>query len=486
MGESLSPTVLNQRDSDRIRGYQELLDFYRGVHWQGREKWGEKHLTFNYAKVFIDKITSYLMSGMNFVVEAVEDSDEARERARRAEQVLHRINEENNLEQLDLETEIDCAILGDAGYKVIWDTDAKRIRVTAPDVQGIYAWLSCPNGVWRAKLTEEKLDLSADLCLLRQEIAPTGGSLTIELRNDDGRYASPGEGSLGALDIGAQLDFSPGYRTTAGSEVSSGQSFLLGAYEHTSAGGKASLVLYATDGWGLVEGWRARHQFRWNKSSDQMSVKQLLEFVLARAGLKLEVVSQSSVVTGFYPDFTINAGNQGEVVISKLLSFVPDRIFIEGSKAYLVNPLSSDSSVYSYGSTHPVLAGEYRRGAWLLNRVQVEGYDTQASQAIIVDSFAWDEIERLYDRLRQVEDRNIDTVTKAEQRGEAYLRGVEIESASGAMVIPVNCGQQLYDVIDVTDTRAGLEAAKKRVLGLVLRHHPPRGEYEQRLSLGAV
>ena len=71
MGESFSPTVLNQRDTDRIRGYQELLDFYQGVHWPGREKWGEKHLTFNYAKVFIDKITSYLMSGINFVVEAV-------------------------------------------------------------------------------------------------------------------------------------------------------------------------------------------------------------------------------------------------------------------------------------------------------------------------------------------------------------------------------------------------------------------------------
>jgi len=31
-------------------------------------------LTFNYTKVFIDKITSYLMSGISFVVEAEEDS----------------------------------------------------------------------------------------------------------------------------------------------------------------------------------------------------------------------------------------------------------------------------------------------------------------------------------------------------------------------------------------------------------------------------
>ena len=140
MKEASVPTQLNQRDISRIRGYKELLDFYHGVHWQGRERWGEKRLTFNYARVFVDKLTSYLMSGINFVVEPAVDSDEARAKARRAEQILHQVYEENNLEQLDLETEIDCAILGDACYKVIWDAGDERVRVTAPDIQGIYAW----------------------------------------------------------------------------------------------------------------------------------------------------------------------------------------------------------------------------------------------------------------------------------------------------------------------------------------------------------
>ena len=140
MSEGFNPAQLNQRDIDRIKDYKELLDFYHGVHWQGRERWGEKRLTFNYAKVFVDKITSYLMSGVSFVAEAVDDSDEARAKARRAEQVLHQVYEENSLEQLDLETEIDCATLGDACYKVIWDAQAKRVRITAPDIQGIYAW----------------------------------------------------------------------------------------------------------------------------------------------------------------------------------------------------------------------------------------------------------------------------------------------------------------------------------------------------------
>jgi hypothetical protein len=39
---------------------------------------------------------------------------------------------------MDFETEIDCAILGDACYKVTWEEG--RVRVTAPDVQGIYVW----------------------------------------------------------------------------------------------------------------------------------------------------------------------------------------------------------------------------------------------------------------------------------------------------------------------------------------------------------
>ena len=351
---------------------------------------------------------------------------------------------------------------------------------------GDYCWLSTPYGVWRAKLAQESLDLSADVLSLRQELSESQGRLVIELRNDDGRYASPGSGELKVLDIGCQLEVSPGYVTSQGSEVSSGLAFWLDAYEHTSSGGKSSLILYASDGWSLIENWRARHQFRWNKATDEMSVKDILAFVLARVGLKLEVKSQSSVITGYYPDFTIHPNNRGNIIISKLLSFVPDVVFIEGNKAYVVNPQSTDNSVYAYGSSHPILEGKFRKGAWEFNRVQVEGYDPVNDEPVIVDTFTWSEIARIYDRLNQLEDRNIDTAQKAQARGEAYLRQAEIESASGAIRIPVNCGQQLYDVIDITDSRAGLSAEKKRVLGLILVYNPRRGEYDERLLLGAV
>ncbi len=140
MNEGFKPSELNKHDIDRLRSYRELLDFYQGQHWEGYARWGETRLTFNYAKVIIDKLTSYLMSGINFAVDPVEDTPEARARAQKAEQALYRVYEDNNLEQLDFETEIDCAILGDGCFKVIWDAEAKKVRVTAPDIQGIYAW----------------------------------------------------------------------------------------------------------------------------------------------------------------------------------------------------------------------------------------------------------------------------------------------------------------------------------------------------------
>ncbi len=351
---------------------------------------------------------------------------------------------------------------------------------------GDYGWLSSPDGVWRAKLAVQSLDLTADVINVRQELEEMAGRLTVALRNDDGRYASPGQGDLAVLDTGCQVDFSPGYVTTAGSETSSGQSFSLEAYEHTSSAGRASLVLHARDGWGVMGEWKARHQFRWNKVSEDMSVKDIIAFALARAGIKLDVESQSSVITGFYPDFTISPDNDGVAVVRKLLTFVPDVLFVEGNKAYIVNPLSSDSSVYSYGGEHQVREGVYRQGALGTNRVQVEGYDVGGEELILADSFAWDEIDRLYDRLRQIEDRNISTVAEAQQRGQACLRQAEMGAAEGSILIPVNCGQQLYDVIDITDARAALDEEKKRVLGLVLFYHPERGEYSQRLRLGAV
>ena len=85
--------------------------------------------------------------------------------SRKAEQLLRQVYEQNSLQQLDYETEIDAAVLGDGCFKVIWDTDEKRIRITAPDVSGIYAWWLGDDAsrVWRVAsrytLTQDEVQL---------------------------------------------------------------------------------------------------------------------------------------------------------------------------------------------------------------------------------------------------------------------------------------------------------------------------------------
>jgi hypothetical protein len=84
---------------------------------------------------------------------------------RRAEQLLRQVYEQNNLQQLDYETEIDAAVLGDGCYKVTWDADEKRIRITAPDVSGLFAWWLGDDmtRVWRVAsrytLTQDEVQL---------------------------------------------------------------------------------------------------------------------------------------------------------------------------------------------------------------------------------------------------------------------------------------------------------------------------------------
>ena len=178
MNDDFTPMQLNHRELDRLKRYKELLDFYHGRQWPGRASRGEKQLTFNYAKVVIDKIASYLMSGVHFTVEALDDSDEARASARRAEAALRQVVQDNNLEQLDFDTEIDCAILGDACFKVIWDGQSKSVRVTAPDIQGIYAWWlgDDTSRVWRVA---SKYSLTAEEAEILHQIRPKGKTASI-------------------------------------------------------------------------------------------------------------------------------------------------------------------------------------------------------------------------------------------------------------------------------------------------------------------
>jgi hypothetical protein len=173
-----------------MRRYREMLAIYQGEQWQGvpsglsgrglQGRPGEKRLTFNYARVVVDKLTSYLMSGARLVVDPPEADDpaEGQAKARHAETVLQQAYEDNSLEQLDFETETDCAVLGDACYKVVWDADEGRLRVTAPDVQGIYVWTR-GDGISDPWQVAARYSLDPESARAMHDVSPKGKTVTV-------------------------------------------------------------------------------------------------------------------------------------------------------------------------------------------------------------------------------------------------------------------------------------------------------------------
>ncbi len=105
------------------------------------------------------------MADVAFTVEPYDDSEEAARRADEAKRALAAVYADNDLQQLDFDTELDAAVLGDAAYKVTWDSDEQRVRISAPDVQGVFAWWvgDDVNRVWRIasryKLSPDEVDL---------------------------------------------------------------------------------------------------------------------------------------------------------------------------------------------------------------------------------------------------------------------------------------------------------------------------------------
>jgi hypothetical protein len=336
-------------------------------------------------------------------------------------------------------------------------------------------WLSTPSGVWTASITPASLTVSADVIEAATYDLPFDGRARILLRNDDGRYSS----LPAPLRPGAEVRVSPGYVTSTGEQVSDGPVYWIESVERRSGGGEALVALEARDAWGILGAWRARRQYAW--AAGEKNAFGILQFLFARAGLEFFSVSGSVASVSLRPAFTVSPGESALTAVRRLLQALPDLVFVRGNSALLVEPLASQAAGYAYGTDHALLSGRYLDRLPTANRVQVFG------RGVFGEGFDWPGIELVYDHLEQVHDMNVASATDAENRAAYVLRHQAIAALAGEIAVPVSCGQELYDVIEVTDAGAGLSAAKRRVLGLSLRYSTgARPAYEHRIALGGV
>ena len=136
------PHLLKNRDRDRLQQYTDALAFYDGKQWPAADPRtrSSRHLTLNYVKTIINKTSTYVMQGATINAIPHSESQEHVTAAAAVEAYLANLTDANGLARLDLVTEVDAAVLGDAAYKVTWDPAEERVAVTAPDVRGLFPW----------------------------------------------------------------------------------------------------------------------------------------------------------------------------------------------------------------------------------------------------------------------------------------------------------------------------------------------------------
>src|SRR3990170_388466 len=136
------PQLLKNRDKDRLSQYTDALAFYEGKQWPAADPRTRtaRRLTLNYVKTIINKTSTYVMQGATINAIPLSDGPADITAAAAVETYLAELADNNGLARLDLVTEVDAAVLGDAAYKVTWDPTEERVAVTAPDVRGLFPW----------------------------------------------------------------------------------------------------------------------------------------------------------------------------------------------------------------------------------------------------------------------------------------------------------------------------------------------------------
>lgn len=347
----------------------------------------------------------------------------------------------------------------------------------AMSVSADYAWLTTPSGVWRGPLVPATVDVSADVLEAEVRETGSGGRLRLVLENGSGAY-NPGVSE--AIRLGAEIGLAWGYQTTQGQEIAPQQRYWVHSFERRVEVGRSVAVLEAVDGWGLLEMTRVRRQRTW--ASGSTSVLQMIKDILTMAGIAVMTVSASSPIQMLKPAFTLSPNEGLADAVRRLLTLAPDALRFADGIGEVVYLQESDTSAYAYGASHQVLAAVDAPQLAAVNRVQVYGTD------VIGEALLWTDIEAVSDRLQQVIDPSLTTSTETSDRAEAELRRRAVLPKAGEVKVPVNCGQQLYDVVDVTEPSLGWSGKLFRVVGLRTWYERAdnRAMYKQELDLGGV
>lgn len=133
---------------------------------------------------------------------------------------------------------------------------------------------------------------------------------------------------------------------------------------------------------------------------------------------------------------------------------------------------------------HVILDGQYLAESPDINRAYVIGRDAYGNP-VYGEAHDSAESSLVGERLDFTQELAIPTTAQAGDVASAVLSKMRLHGKGGVILIPPNCGQELFDVVQVSDSMANQSAVKFRVVGLRFEYNPKQARYQHRLILGA-
>jgi hypothetical protein len=134
---------------------------------------------------------------------------------------------------------------------------------------------------------------------------------------------------------------------------------------------------------------------------------------------------------------------------------------------------------------HVILDGQYATETPEKNRMFVIGRDAYGNP-VWGEAQDSTEIGLVGERLDFQQELAIPTTAQAADVASAVLSKMRLMGKRGVILIPPNCGQELFDVVQISDFGANQSAVKFRVLGIRFEYNPKQARYRHKLILGGI
>jgi hypothetical protein len=133
---------------------------------------------------------------------------------------------------------------------------------------------------------------------------------------------------------------------------------------------------------------------------------------------------------------------------------------------------------------HVILDGQYNIDSPAVNRAYIIGRDAYGNP-VYGEAIDSTELGLVGERLDFQQELAIPTTAQAGDVASAILAKMRLHGKGGVILIPPNCGQELFDVVQISDAGANQSAVTFRVVGIRFEYNPKQARYQHKLILGA-